>query len=232
MMSHMPTEDGVGPVGPVDPVPQADLSVLFVDLVRFTALTDIHGDVTAADAAGALGEVTRKVLGTGDRLVKSVGDGVMLVSPGPAAGLRLAGALIEGLHDLDTGLDARGGVHHGPVVHRGEDLFGATVNLAARLAELPAPGRLAVTRQVALSAGEVDLAVEPRGFSHLRGFRERVEVFELDPCRHDGEWLTDPVCGMRVRAAGSIRRSVGNGESIGFCSERCAELFDRGTPVG
>jgi class 3 adenylate cyclase/YHS domain-containing protein len=212
--------------GDPDSRAEGELTVVFVDLVRFTALTDIHGDITAADAASALGEVTSTALGAGDRLVKSVGDGVLLVARSPAAGLRLAGAIIEGLHDLDVGLDARGGVHHGSVVRRNGDVFGATVNLAARLAELPPPGWLAVTRQVALSAGEVDLAVTPRGSVELRGVREPVEIFELDPCRHDGEWLTDPVCGMRLRAGDAIAVLRESGESIGFCSQRCAELFD------
>lgn len=212
-------------VGDTDAGAAGELTVVFVDLVRFTSLTDIHGDVTAADAARALGDVTRAALGSDDRLVKSVGDGVLLLAPTPEAGLRLAGSIIEGLHDLDAGLDARGGLHHGPVVSREGDVFGATVNLAARLAELPSPGRLAVTRSVALSAGEVDLAVEPVGFVELRGFREPAEVFELDPCRHDGEWLTDPVCGMRLRAADAIATRRVAGELIGFCSSRCAELY-------
>ena len=217
--------EGKPTIGDSDSTTADELTVVFVDLVRFTALTDIHGDITAADAASALGEVTGAALGPDDRLVKSVGDGVLLLAPTPAAGLQLAGAIIEGLHDLDVGLDARGGVHHGPVVSREGDVFGATVNLAARLAELPPPGRLAVTRQVALSAGEVDLAVEPAGFFELRGFREPAEVFELDPCRHDGEWLTDPVCGMRLRAADAIASRRVTGELIGFCSQRCADLY-------
>ena len=83
-----------------------------------------------------------------------------------------------------------------------------------------------MTRQVALSAGEVDLAVTPRGCVELRGFREPVEVFELDPCRHDGEWLTDPVCGMRLRAGDAIAPLRETREPIGFCSQRCAELFN------
>ena len=202
-----------------------ELAIAFIDLVRFTALTEIHGDVTAADAAGVLGEVTRTALGPDDRLVKSVGDGVLVAGPEPATGLRLAGAIIEGLHDLDAGLDARGGLHHGPVVTRDNDVFGATVNLAARLAGLPPPGRLAVSRQIALSAGDVDLAITPRGLIELRGLREPVEVFEVDPCRHGGEWLTDPVCGMRLRATDAIPPLSSTGEPVGFCSRRCAELY-------
>ena len=128
---------------------------------------------------------------------------------------------------MNIGLDARGGIHRGPVVVRGDDLFGATVNLAARLAELAAPGHLAVTRQIALAAGTVDLAVTPHGSIGLRGFRDSTEVFELNPCRHRGEWLTDPICGMRLYTADAIARRREDKELIGFCSRRCAELFDR-----
>lgn len=204
---------------------KAGATVTFLDLVRFTSLTDIHGDTVAADAATALEDISRAAAHDGTRLVKSLGDGVLLVSPTPAVALRCAATTVEGLHDLDLGLDARGGLHHGPVVERDGDVFGSTVNLAARLADVPAPGRLAMTRFVALAAGEADLTVKPLGFLELRGLRRPVEVFEADACAHDEEWITDPVCGMRIRSAGAVGPVAPTSERVGFCSRRCAEVF-------
>lgn len=202
-----------------------ELTVLFVDLARFTSLTDIHGDVTAADAATSLKEVSQASLFEEARLVKSVGDGVLITAASPAAGLRCASAIIEGLHDLGTGLDARGGLDHGSIVVRNGDVFGSTVNLAARVAELPAAGGLAMTRPVAEAAGEVDLAVTPIGKMDLKGFRTPIEVFEVDPCIHGDDWLVDPVCGMRVRAEDAIDTRMTKAGSVGFCSQRCADLY-------
>ena len=66
----------------------------FVDLAGFTALTEAHGDLDAADLLGRFIGLARASLSAGDELVKSIGDAVMLASPGPAAAAAaLAGRL-------------------------------------------------------------------------------------------------------------------------------------------
>lgn len=201
-------------------------TVLFLDLVRYTSLTEVHGDLVAADAASAMERLARDSMRAGTRVVKSVGDGVLICAQSPALGLLCGSSIVEGLHELGTGLDARGGLDHGPVVVRDGDVFGSTVNVAARLAELPDAGRLAMKRQVAEAAGDVDLAVRPRGLQRLKGFRAPLEVFETDPCVHEGEWNTDPVCGMRLLAADAVAPISTPAGTVGFCSQRCADLFD------
>jgi class 3 adenylate cyclase len=94
-------------------------TVVFVDLVRFTSFTEIHGDVTAADAAETLAHIVRESLASGTELVKLLGDGAMLVAQEPVDGLRTAANIIERLHDGSAGLDARGGLHHGEVASGG-----------------------------------------------------------------------------------------------------------------
>lgn len=202
------------------------VTVLFLDLVRYTSLTEIHGDSIAADAASAMEEVARDSMRASSRLVKTVGDGVLVTADSPGLGLLSASFIVEGLHELGKGLDARGGLAHGPLVQRNGDVFGTTVNLAARLAEYPEAGRLAMTRPVAEAAGEANLGVSPRGLRSLKGFRSPVEVFVTDPCVHEGEWITDPVCGMRLRAEDAVARTTTPDGSVGFCSQRCARLFD------
>ncbi len=109
-----------------------EVTVLFVDLVRFTSLTSVHGDQAAADAAAALYEITRNALDEHGRLVKTLGDGVLVTTSSPASGLRCAANIIERLHEHVTGLDARCGADHGTVINQSGDIFGASVNLAAR----------------------------------------------------------------------------------------------------
>ena len=196
-------------------------TVVFVDLVRFTSLTDIHGDVTAADAAETLTGIVRDSLAGGVELVKSLGDGVLLVAEYPVDGLRTASTVIEQLHAGTTGLDARGGLHHGAVVWRGNDVFGTAVNLAARLAALAQPGRLVMTRGVAVHGAELGLDSSPLGEQLVRGLRTPIEMFQIDPCLHADDSVTDPVCGMRLRRADALH-PAGN---TGFCSPRCEGLY-------
>ena len=198
-------------------------AVAFIDLVKYTALTDVHGDVAGADAAAAIEEVAIRRVEPNGRLVKTAGDGVLVQAPDARGGLQIASEVIEDVHGL--GLDARGGVHHGPVISRRGDIFGATVNLAARLAALAEPGMLAVTRPVAVAAAETSLGVDPRGFVEVSGLHDPVEIFTIDPCRHGTDWRADPVCGMRLDTAAAIVPAAIREQGIGFCSQRCADLY-------
>ncbi|MFQ5556844.1 MAG: adenylate/guanylate cyclase domain-containing protein [Acidimicrobiales bacterium] len=205
--------------------PHREVTITFVDLVRFTSLTDVHGDLVAADAAVTFESITRSAIAGRAQLVKTIGDAMMLSATEPGVGLRCAADIIEEVHELELGIDARGGADHGPVIERNRDVFGSTVNRAARMASLADPGTIAVTRAVALAAGGVRLAAMPMGPRPVRGFREPVEVFRVDPCAHDRRWVVDPICGMRVDRDRSIDAGSGEGGDIGFCSDRCAEIF-------
>lgn len=201
-------------------------TVVFLDLVRFTSLTDIHGDVTAADAADSLAGTVRESLADGPRLLKLLGDGALVVAERAADGLRTAARVVERLHDSSTGLDVRGGLHHGDVVWRHDDVFGSAVNLSARLAALADAGTLVMTRAVAEQGAGLGLDATPLGERTIRGLRAPVELFRIDPCRHDDDWVSDPICGMRLRRVDAIS-PVGR---LGFCSRRCEDLF-RSTPL-
>ena len=202
----------------------AEITVLFVDLVRFTSLTSVHGDQAAADAATTLYEITQDALDENGRLVKTLGDGVLVTTSSPASGLRCAAKIIEQLHEHTTGLDARCGADHGTVINQSGDIFGASVNLAARAATRAAPGTIAAPRAIALSASQLGLTATPLGPQKLKGFLDPIELFQIDPCGHPDQTATDPVCGMRLDFDQAIQPHQLDGKMIGFCSTRCAEI--------
>lgn len=68
---------------------ERNAAVSFADLAGFTALTEAHGDVIAADIAERFVAVAESVMDTGDRLVKAIGDAVLLTSVDAAAGIGL-----------------------------------------------------------------------------------------------------------------------------------------------
>lgn len=108
---------------------------------------------------------------------------------------------------------------------RKADVFGATVNLASRLVAFPEPGMIAMTRPVALAAGESVPTGRPRGPVRAKGVRQPIEVFVVDPCRQGGEWLHDQICGMRLDAADAALLSDLPDARIGSCSTTCANIF-------
>jgi adenylate cyclase len=106
----------------------------FVDLAGFTALTDAHGDREAVAVVDRFETIVVESLTADDQLVKTIGDAVMLrfasMTTAIAGTRRIFAQCISG-----AGFPAaRAGLHHGPAVARGQDWFGATVNIAARLA--------------------------------------------------------------------------------------------------
>src|ERR1044071_5409113 len=90
----------------------------FVDMAGFTALTEAQGDEDAADLATMFADITRAALGPGDRLVKTIGDAVLVTSKDPAAGLMLIEPLPTEAAAEPPLPTLRAGMHHGDAVAR------------------------------------------------------------------------------------------------------------------
>ncbi len=120
---------------------QAVGCVLFADVSGGTRLYESVGDAAAHAAIDVcvklFAGITRR---HGGRVIKTIGDEVMCVFPDATAGGRAAAEMQNALNTLapvgSVRLGARIGLHHGPLVVREGDVFGDTVNLAARLTEM------------------------------------------------------------------------------------------------
>ena len=130
-------------------------AIFFVDMSGDTALTEIHGDHVAAQFAEDFAVMANAALAPGDELIKTMGDAVMVASadaPAALAFLRrlgVAAGLAMGFPMLCAGVSA------GTVVRRRGDVYGTTVNAAARLAALAAPGLIVIGRDVAAAAAPI-----------------------------------------------------------------------------
>lgn len=197
----------------------------FIDLAGFTALTEAHGDHEAAELVARFVQAARDALAEGDALVKSLGDAVMLVSPGPSAGLALVRRVQERLGEFEHFPLSRAGLHHGEAVERDGDWYGGAVNLAARVAAQASAGRLLCTRPVAdaaRAAGEEPVDLGP---FRLRYVREPVDLYELAVAGLPQDLVVDPVCHMLVErhnAAGRLRYCC---REYLFCSLECVQRF-------
>jgi adenylate cyclase len=115
-------------------------------------------------------------------------------------------------------------LNHGPVIRRGADLFGNTVNIAARIAALANPGQILATVPVAQAATSAGILVVDRGETALRSLPDKVALFEigLSPTP-DPAWI-DPVCKMLAPYASFPRLVPGE---PWFCSSRCKQAYLR-----
>jgi adenylate cyclase len=150
---------------------------LFADLVGFTAFTERHGDDAAADVAERFaGTATGLAAEHGARLVKCLGDAVLLRVDEAAEALRLGLRLSRGADALPVHV----GVHTGRAVARGADWYGSTVNLAARVADAAATGELLATAATVEHAGRVPgLALEHRGARAFKNVAAGTELYAV-----------------------------------------------------
>ena len=182
---------------------------MFADIAGFTALTEAHGDLEAAQLVDDFSASVRAEMAGGcGMFVKTIGDALMLRIPDPAEAVRLGVRIVERLM-YDQAPSVRVGLHHGPALERDGDYFGATVNVAARVSALAKGGEVLVTgRTAALVPNLDDVYFESRGRHELRNVREPVELFAAVRIGARTEhFALDPVCNMVVdpdRAAGRL----------------------------
>ena len=204
-------------------------TVAFADLAGYTALTDAHGDVSAADVAQRFFDMTQSLL-TGDaRLVKTIGDAVMVVTTDPRQGLQIGLDLLHAVQREPDFPGVRVGVHHGPVVERNGDVFGATVNVAARLTAHAHVGQLLTTDAIVSLLTELEhLSAVALGPTLLRNVLETVDVYWVaDHTSGATSQVLDPVCRMFVDADGAPARLPWGERIWHFCSFDCAQRFAR-----
>ncbi|MFI7190073.1 adenylate/guanylate cyclase domain-containing protein [Nocardia nova] len=199
--------------------------VAFIDLAGFTAMTEVHGDHEAADLAERFTDLVGEQLAPDDRLVKTIGDAVLVTSPNAESGIALLRRIMLTCADTDGILDIRSGAHVGYVVDRNGDIFGATVNLAARIGAAAAGGRALVTEPLVADARHLGFRVSDRGKQSFRHVAQPVSIYELELEQPRRPMTLDPVCRMTVptsNAAGTLKHG---GIEYYFCSLACAGAF-------
>lgn len=168
------------------PAPREPSAVVFADLTGFTRLTEERGDEVAAASAMRLAVLADGTARRhGGRLVKLLGDGVMMHFPRPPDAIDAAVTLREAikremLPPVHIGIDA------GRVLRRESDFFGRTVNIASRLSGVAGPDEILATEALVAAIRSVDAPL-PRLTTlppiELKGIPEPVNVHRIDPDR-------------------------------------------------
>ena len=155
-----------------------EVTFLFVDLKDFTAYAETKGDAAAIRTVDRFFDVVARERGADGRLVKSLGDGAMLVYSHPAEAVAAGARVIAGMRA--PGLPGvHASVHAGTAIARSGDYFGGSVNLAARLLAFAPRDQVLATDEV-VKACRGAFAWEPAGERALRGVAAPVRVFTLN----------------------------------------------------
>jgi adenylate cyclase len=125
-----------------------ETAVAFADLVGFTELGETIPSEELGSVAGRLSRLAEEVIEPPAKIVKEIGDAVMLVSPEPAGLVDAMLRLVERSNGEDGFPAIRAGVAYGPAVNRWGDWYGSTVNVASRLTDRARPASVLTTEAV------------------------------------------------------------------------------------
>jgi adenylate cyclase len=200
----------------------ASATVAFIDLAGFSAIADVYGDAAAIDVLEIFESMVRDALSDYQPPIKWIGDEAMLSFPEPEIAIQALGTLLQACRKEPRLPLTRTGLNHGPVIRRAGDLFGSTVNIAARIAALASPGQLLATQPIAEAAAASGILIRDLGTVALRSVAGEVPLYEIELAPSaDPAWI-DPVCKMHAPYS-SYRRAAPEGPW--FCSPRCEEAY-------
>lgn len=152
----------------------------FADLAGYTRLTEERGDEEAVGVVERFVEAVERSLPIDARVIKTLGDEVMVVGADAAGLARWAVAFQQEIPTHEP--RPRIGIHYGEAIYRDGDYYGRDVNQAARVVARAAGGEVLVTRPIVDSAAGLDeLRFELIGEIGLKGFSEPVELFHALP---------------------------------------------------
>lgn len=184
-------------------------AVLFVDISGSSQLYVDLGDAHASERVRAcLGLLQRVVEANSGRLIKAIGDGLMCDFADVDQALQAAQEMHVSIADSSDDASLSGihvGCHYGPVIESEGDLYGDTVNVAARVAGVARAGQIIVTQEtVAQLSGDRRQQVRALSDVSVKGRLDALTVLEY-LWRPQGD-LTRPHRTVRSRggpAAGS-----------------------------
>lgn len=204
---------------------ETTVAILMADLSGYTAMTEVHGGASAAHLIRRYLELVRESLHGDAAMIQRVGDQVVIVSNDADDIVVTAKNLIAKANNHHF-LSLHAGIHFGPVIKENGNLFGTTINVAARIMSLARQGQVLCSQ--ALFEQIKNLKPFEFGFLgtfHLKHVLHTVEIFKLEMEHHHQQLAIDPVCQMQIDPGQSDIMVQHHGKLYHFCSAQCAVLF-------
>jgi class 3 adenylate cyclase len=162
------------------------MTIIFTDMVGSTDLTQARGDQAAQHIVRRHNSIVRSALADhSGKEIKHTGDGIMASFASAANGVEASIAIQKAIatHNVrepSQDLHVRIGINAGEPIEEEEDLFGGTVQLAARVCAKCDTDDILCTNVVReLSSGK-GLVFVSKGAHTLKGFREAVPLYKVE----------------------------------------------------
>jgi len=194
-----------------------------LDLERQTTVlfANVLGD---ADATACRDHLRKAAEACGARVVDRAADKLMALLAAPDAAAEAAAAMhtaMEGFAQGKAKLALGVGFHHGPVIQKENEVFGDTVNLAARLVEQAASGQIITTRETAAQLSALYRAWMRKLYSiDIKGRSEPVALCEL-------VWRVDENATLFSKKRMTMRASATTALTLDYRDKKIVRRRDR-----
>jgi len=206
---------------------EIDIVLLVADLSGYTALTEAHGNISAAKVVNRYAEIAQESLCEGTSLLERVGDEILIAGTDAASIIKTALKLIHKIETEPFFPTVHAGIHAGKVLEQDGHYFGSALNIASRVASHARGCQILCTKAVAEMAGEMeDIKYRGIGEVNFKNIFEPVALFEIiTDCRKLEINVVDPVCRMLVSPESAPAQLAFKGNNYYFCSFECAKKF-------
>ena len=203
---------------------EKDLAILMADLTGYTAMTDAHGGASAARFVNKYMQLVDNALHGSSRVVQRIGDQVVLIADNAddmvITAQKLNSLTLEEHHFLSI----HAGLHYGPIFIENENLFGSTINVAARIMNLASRGQILCSSQFKTMLTDPTKFKSVGSYS-LKNLKMEFELHELLQDQQSNSFNIDPVCHMHIDVSKSEFTFILNGTTYHFCGPNCRSLF-------
>lgn len=199
------------------------LAVLFADICGSTSLYDRLGDDPArrliAQCIDLMLDKAETCHGT---LIKTIGDEILCTFPDAGSAMNAACAMQNAIADDNPGEDhpmhIRVGFHYGEVICEADDIYGDTVNVAARVASITRANQI-MTTAAAVDALPADLREKTHQImrTELKGKHEQLDIFRI-------AWEPDDTLRTRVGTSAYRKPQEGDDELILRCHDQSCKI--------
>jgi adenylate cyclase len=203
---------------------EANIAILIADLSGYTALTETHGPVVAADLIEKYIEIVENCLVGDSKLHERTGDEIMIVSNSADHLLATALMIAKATSNEENFLQVHGGLHYGKVLKRGNSYFGSALNLTSRIAAKANAGTYWCSEDFVCALSDKSKCTLTSKGNHLfKNISKEKEVFELGIENRPTVYI-DPICRMLII---DVKHSIPHPCEADryFCSLTCLDIY-------
>jgi adenylate cyclase len=200
---------------------------LIADLSGYTAMTEAHGNISAAQIVKRYVEMVHEILDKDAQLAERIGDEVIIVGSDAAHLIQIALKLKAKVEKELNFPTVHIGIHAGYVLEQNGDYFGSAINITSRVASYARAGQILCTNAVIEFVDDKKVIhYQKLGKVHFKNVAEPISLFEIatDHSKQSDK-ATDPVCQMQVKPDTAHGRLNYQDQNYFFCSFECARIF-------